>query len=199
MLPLDKIKRIFEMHGGMMRTAELTAVKIYYKDIQSLITSGYIEKVRYGYYQWLDPENGSEASTITRLFPDGILCMDTALFYYGYTDRTPIAWHVAVSKNSNKSRFALDYPFVRPYYIEPAFLEIGLSYGEIDGFPVRIYDKERCICDCLRYMKKMDKELFNKAIQSYVHDVKKNVTTLMVYAKQLRCAKKVKDLIGVWL
>lgn len=38
----------------------------------------------------------------------------------------------------------------------------------MDGHEVRIYDKDRLICDCLRYRSKMDKEIFNKAIQRYV-------------------------------
>ena len=45
----------------------------------------------------------------------------------------------------------------------------------------------------------MDKEIFNKAIQGYVKDQKKNIPNLMQYAKILRVQKRVKDLIGVWL
>jgi hypothetical protein len=48
-------------------------------------------------------------------------------------------------------------------------------------------------------MGKMDKEVFNKAIQSYIRDEKKNISNLLNYAKQLKVLKKVKDLIGVWL
>src|SRR5665647_475708 len=87
MLPMNEIKVIFDGQNGMMRTHELHEARIYYKDIQSLIEQGIIEKVRYGYYQWIDSENLSEASTVTRLFPDAVLCMDTALFYYRYSDR----------------------------------------------------------------------------------------------------------------
>lgn len=141
----------------------------------------------------------SEAATITRLFPDAILCMDTALFYYRYSDRTPMEWHLAVSKDSGKSRFQIDYPFVRPYYIEPSLLELGAVMGEIDSNVVRIYDKERTICDCLRYAAKMDKEIFNKAIRGYIEDPAKNISRLMQYAKKLRVTQKVKTLIGVWL
>jgi predicted transcriptional regulator of viral defense system len=125
--------------------------------------------------------------------------MDTALFYYRFSDRTPLAWHLAVSKDSGKSRFNIDYPFIKPYYIEPSILDIGAIYGEMDGNPVRIYDKERTICDCLRYMGKMDRELFNKAIQSYVVDSERNIPLLTEYAKKLRVMQKVKTIIGVWM
>ena len=199
MLPIETIRDIFERHNGMMRTHELYDAHLFYNDIQLLIERGIIEKVRYGYYQWIDSENLSEALTVTRLFPDAIMCMDTALFYYRYSDRTPLAWHLAVSKDSNKSRFKIDYPFIKPYYIEPSILGLGAVDGEMDGNPVRIYDKERTICDCLRYMGKMDKEIFNKAIRCYVEDNEKNIPRLSEYAKKLRIAQKVKTIIGVWM
>ena len=195
----EKIKEIFERYGGIMRTYQLTSEKIFYDDIQRLIDDGLIEKVRTGYYQLIDSENPSEAVTITRLFPDGIFCMDTALWHYGYSDRTPSRWHIAVDKYSNRSRFNIDYPFVKAYFVAPEVLSIGLCEQEIDGITVKMYDKERVICDCLRYRNKMDKELFNKAIQGYVSDTSRNIPNLMEYAVPLRCANIVKKLIGVWL
>jgi predicted transcriptional regulator of viral defense system len=196
---VEEIKHLFDKQGGILRTKELYTNKVFYNDIQQLAKDGFIEKIRYGYYQWVDRDNPSEARLISCLFPDGILAMDTALFYYGYSDRIPFAWHLAVSKDSTKSRFKIDYPFLRPYFIEPALLDCGLSFGEIDGNPVRIYDKERTICDCLRYRNKMDREIFVKAIRGYVNDTSKNIPRLMKYAKQLRVTDTVKNLIGVWL
>lgn len=192
-------KEIFDRYGGMMRTTQLAEEKVFYLQRQKLIEEGCIEKVRRGYYQWIDHEDFSETGTVIRLFPDAILCMDTALRYYGYSDRTPGDWHLAVSKDSGKSRFNIDYPFVKPYYIEPTVLELGLTRGNMDGYEIRIYDKDRVICDCLRYRNKMDKEIFNKAIQNYIADPEKSIPKLMEYAGPLRVKKIVKDLIGVWL
>lgn len=189
----------FEKYGGMMRTKELEREKIHYRNVRQLMEAGYVKKVRYGYYQWVDPDDFSEAGTVTRLFPDAILCMATALRYYAYSDRTPGDWHLAVSKDSGKSRFHIDHPFVKPYYLEPAVLELGLTKGNIDGHSVRIYDKDRVICDCLRYRNKMDKELFHKAIQNYIADPEKSIPKLLEYAEPLRVKKIAKDLIGVWL
>ena len=192
-------KSIFDRYGGMMRTTQLAEEKIFYPQREKLIADGYVEKIRRGYYQWINPEDFSEVGTVIRLFPDAIFCMNTALCYYGYSDRTPGEWHLAVSKDSGKSRFKIDYPFVRPYYVEPAVLELGLTSGIMDGHPVRIYDKDRLICDCLRYRNKMDKEIFNKAIQKYIADPEKSIPKLMEYAGPLRVKKLAKDLIGVWL
>ena len=192
-------KSIFDKYCGMMRTTQLAEEKIFYPQREKLIADGYVEKIRRGYYQWINPDDFSEVGTVIRLFPDAILCMDTALRYYGYSDRTPGDWHLAVSKDSGKSRFKIDYPFVKPYYVEPAVLELGLTTGTMDGHAIRIYDKERLICDCLRYRNKMDKEIFNKAIQKYIADPEKSIPKLMEYAGPLRVKKLAKDLIGVWL
>lgn len=195
----DEYKKIFDRYGGMMRTKDLQKEKIQYRTLQRLIDQEVVEKVRYGYYQWINPEDFSEVGTVIRLFPDAVFCMETALRYYEYSDRTPAEWHLAVSKDSGKSRFKIDYPFVKPHYMEPFWLEVGLTSGTMDGHKVRIYDKDRVICDCLRYRNKMDKEIFNKAVQRYIADPEKNIPHLLEYAEVLRVKKIVKELIGVWL
>ena len=199
LMDIQHCEEIFELYGGMMRTKELEQEKIYYHNIRQLMEAGHVEKVRYGYYQWVNPDDFSEVGTVSCLFPDAILCMDTALRYYGYSDCTPGQWHLAVSKDSGKSRFRIEYPFVKPYFLEPAVLELGMTKGNMDGHDVRIYDKDRVICDCLRYRNKMDKEIFNKAIRNYIVDPEKNISKLLEYASLLRIKKVAKDLLGIWI
>ena len=69
----------------------------------------------------------------------------------------------------------------------------------MNGTMIRIYDKERTICDTLRYANKLDREVFNTAIQRYVKDKEKRIPKLMEYAKILRVTKKIKNYLGVWL
>ena len=108
---------------------------------------------------------------INKLFPDAVLCMETALFYYEYSDRNPTEWNLAIDKNASRQRVKIDYPFVKAYRTENVLLPIGETRGEIDSIEVRIYDRDRTICDVLRNMNRMDKEIFNKAIQglSLIH------------------------------
>ena len=194
-----KIREIFSGYNYIMRTAELKKEKIYYADIQNLIEDGKIEKIKRGYYHWIDEFGGSEILIINRLFPDAVLCMDTALFYYGYSDRSPGEWHLAINKNASRRRAKIEYPFVKTYRTEPYLLSVGEIEWVIDFETVQIYDRDRTICDVLRNMNKMDKEVFNKAIQNYIKDSQKNIPNLMRYAKELKIQKRVKDMIGVWL
>ena len=191
--------KIFSNYGYVMTTAQLTAEKLFYRDIQRMLDQGLIEKVRRGYYHWVNDYGASEVIMVKRLFPDAVLCMETALFYYEYSYRTPAEWNIAIDKNASRQRFKIDYPPIRAYRVEPDFLALGEAKGKIDFQDVRIYDRDRTICDVLRNMNRMDREIFSRAIQRYVNDPKKNIPNPMRYAKILRVQKKVKDLIGVWI
>lgn len=196
--PID-IEKVFKENEYIMTTAQLNDAKIYYADIQRLMTEGLIEKIKQGYYIWSQIFPGSEVTIIKKLFPDAVLCMLTALFYYGYSDRNPSEWNLAIDKNTSRGRVKIDYPFIRPYRVEHSLLSLGETTGRIDCIEVSIYDRDRTICDMLRNINTMDKEIFNKSIQAYIRDSKKNIPNLMKYAKILRIEKRVKDLIGVWL
>lgn len=191
--------KIFLNYNFTMTTAQLNKEKLYYRDIQRMLDEGLIEKVKRGYYHWIEDYGTSEVALINSLFPDAVFCMETALFYYKYSDRNPAEWNITVDKNTSRQRTNIDYPFVKAYRVEPALLSLGETDGIIEFTKVRIYDRDRTVCDVLRNMSKIDKEIFNKAIQNYVKDPQKNIPNLMEYAKALRVQKKVNDLIGVWL
>lgn len=178
---------------------QLINAKLYYADIKQLLEEGFIERIKRGYYHWIDDQGESEIVINNSLFPDAVLCMETALFYYKYSDRIPAEWSFAINKNVSKQRTNIGYPFIKAYRVEPELIALGETDGETDFRKVRIYDRDRSICDVLRNINKMDKEIFNKTIQGYVKDPKKNIPNLMEYAKVLRVQKKVKELIGVWL
>lgn len=198
-MDIQTAKQIFDAHNGIMKSKEIIENKIYNRFLKKLIDEGYVEKIKFGYYQWQDERAFSEATVIARLFPDAVICMESALQYYGYTDRTPSAWCLAVDKHSTKSRFSIDYPSVKPHYIPEDQMTLGVEVAKIEDTEMKIFNRERVICDCLRQENKMDVEIFNKAIQAYIKDPMKKVPRLMEYAKILRTENKVRKIIGVWI
>ena len=190
---------IFKQYGGIMRTFELKREGISYYILQELMEEGLVEKIKYGYYQWQDEKAFSEVSIISALFPDAIICDISAAMYYGYTDRVPGIWHIAVNNKSARNKFKIDFPKVKPHFISANRLEIGVSEGNIDGITVKIYDRERVVCDCLRHVNTMDGEVFNIIIQRYVGDKDKDAARLTEYAAKLGVEKKARRMVGIWL
>ena len=142
--------QIFSHYDYVMTTAQLSKEKLYYRDVQRMLEAGLIERIKRGYYHWAAGSGKGDVVIISRLFPDGILCMETALFYYGYSDRNPAEWNIAIDKNASRQRTRIDYPSVKAYRLEPALLSIGATREEINFTDVRIYDRDRTICDILR-------------------------------------------------
>lgn len=192
-------EKIFKKYNAIMRTCELTKEGVFYQCLQELIEEGSVEKIKYGYYQWQDEKAFTEASVIASLFPEAVICDTSAMMYYGYTDRVSGIWHVAVDSKSARNKYKVDFPEIKPHFIVPDRLGIGISEGEIDGIKVKIYDRERVICDCLRHVNTMDGESFNIVVQRYVQDRNKNAARLMEYAARLGVEKKARGIIGVWL
>ncbi len=183
----------------IIRTADLNKIGLLSREIADLVDVGKLERIKQGYYRLAQIENDSDAKLISELYPDGVLCMTTALFYYGYSDRTPLTWDIAVDRNTSKARFNIDYPYVKPYYIDKEHLEYGITEAVYEDFILKIFDRDRLICECIKHENKMDREIYNKAIQAYINDSKKNITNLLDYAKRRNIHKKVRERIGVWL
>lgn len=165
--------------------------------ISELVRSNVISRVKRGVYEWTELSRKSDVELISRLLPDAILCMETMLYHYGYTDRTPDVWHVAVDKRLNRRRLKIAYPPLKVHFVDRSCLEIGLIESVIDGTTMRVYDRERTICDVIRHASKMEAEVTAKAIQAYVRDSRRNINPLMAYSTRFRIQRKVNDLVGV--
>lgn len=195
---LQEVLEFIEAQGGVVKREQLSGLNVSYRRILDFVEEGKLIRIKSGYYtDRID--RFTEEELIARLFPDARLCMDSALYAYGYISQKPYGWHLAVDKNTSKARFRMDYPKVIPYYTEPEALEIGSVTMELWGNTYRIYDRERLICDCLKYEAKLDREVFKEAIQSYIADEEKDISVLLDYAAERRVVKKVQALIGVWL
>ncbi len=194
----ELIEKLVEENNGFVRTKQITDLGIDYRRIISYVEEGRLIRIKSGYYA-LNLNDQNEEDMVVSLFPDGILTMESALYYYGYLEVRPFSWKIAISKNTSKSRFKMDYPSLEPYYTEPDTLELGVSSITINGKEMQIYSKDRLICDVLKYQEKMSRDDFKKAAWAYIQDEDKNVSALMEYARKRKVLKKVQTMIGVWL
>ena len=195
---LEQITQLIEEQGGIVKKEQFTELGIDYRRILDFVQSGDLVRIKNGYYtDRID--RFTEEDLVARLFGDARLCMESALYAYGYISQKPYGWHLAVDKNTSKSRFKMDYPKIIPYYTEPEALELGSTEIMISGQQFQIYDRDRVICDCLKYESKLEREVFKEALQSYIRDSQKDISALMAYARARKVVGKVQSMIGVWL
>lgn len=195
---LQTVLDCIDDNGGIAKKEQLAQLGIDYRRILDFVENKDIIRIKNGYYTY-GVERFTEEALVSKLFSDAVLCMESALYAYGYISRKPYGFHLAVDKNTSKSRFKMDYPKIIPYYTEPEVLMMGVSKIIYEAHEFQIYDKDRLICDCLKYESKLNREDFKEAIQSYIKDEEKDIAALMEYARERKVLKKVQSLIGVWL
>lgn len=196
---LEQINDLVEQKGGLVKTSDIETLGVDYRRVLNFVDEGYLIRVKSGYYTTKYYEC-SEEGWIYKLYgEDGILTVESALYAYGYLKERPYKWSIAINKNTSKSRFNIDYPIVEPYYTEPEVLARGVTTINFGGGEMKIYEKERLICDVLKYQEKVDREHFKQGVLAYIMDDNKDVAKLMEYAKERKVLKKVQTMIGIWL
>lgn len=84
---IDIAKNVIIQKNGLAKTAELNKAGLQNFEIVKLCNQGELERVKHGYYRVANQEDISEEQMILTFFEEGIVCMESALFYYGYSDK----------------------------------------------------------------------------------------------------------------
>ncbi len=202
---MEQIRPLMEENRGILKTTQLYELDLDYRKIQRLVELGLLIRVKNGYYSLGEEpqEEGEvqkrEEQMIAGLYPDGVLTLESALYYYHYLQEKPYCWHIAIDKNTSKSRFKLEYPLVEPHYTDKESLYLGAAPVSFGGGSLKIYDRERLICDCMKFEDKLDRQVLQDALKCYLREPRKDIQKLMEYARARRVVQKVQTRIGAWL
>lgn len=121
----------------------------------------------------------------------------TALYLHGFSNRIPIKYDITINSGYNGSLQKEDN--VNLFYTKRELLELGVINYKLDsGNIIRVYDLDKTICDIVKNKKKIDAEIFNKAIREYFYSKKKNTLKLYEYAKKMNIYNKVRDTFEVF-
>lgn len=193
------LKRVIENNGGIVKTSDFAAKGISKYEVAVFCKEGVIERIRRGFYQLPRSNSVAEEQLIRELLPQGIICVESALFHYGYSDFSPREWSIAMPRTATRTVKNMGEFPMKAYYIQKEFLTMGKSTDEFNGVILPVYDRERTICDCFKYRTKLDNEVFNKAVNAYAVDEKKNLANLSKYAKKMKLYEKVMNVMEVLL
>lgn len=196
----DIVNKVFNTVGEVAKKSDFIVAGLKDQDVYSLFKQGYIKRVRKGYYKLSVGDEPKEEIFLSKLMKQGIICVESALFYYGYSDFAPREWTIAVPRSYSRTVKAIQEEVpVKAYYVQNGMYRLGETTGIFNGVTLPVYDRERTICDCFKYRTKLDNEIFNKAINAYVADEKKNLANLSKYAKEMGVYKKMMNVMEVLL
>lgn len=127
-----------------------------------------------------------------------IFSHETALYIHNLSDREPFAPVITVVRGYNAKH--IKDAGVVVHTVRPEWMELGLTEEKtFAGNNVRVYDRERCICDIIKNKSKMDIQVFQKALTTYFFDTNKNVHLLLEYANIMGVEDRVRQYAEVLL
>ena len=194
----NRILKIFQEHSGYTWTKDIRAQGIHHKYLQELVEEGIIIRIRHGLYSLPEIESYNSLHEALLVVPDGIICMGTALSFYELTTWNPPDVHIAIPHG--RKIVLPDYPPIKLYHFSGVFFETGKKEISLStGQKIMIYDKERTICDAVRYRNRIGIDVMKEVLGEYIRSKDKKLNVLYEYAKTLRISSILNQYMDVLL
>lgn len=189
---IDILKQVIEIADkqyGIVRTCDIENLGIKRVHLKKYVDMGFLVRESKGIYH-VEGIHSDEYSLLQTRCPKGIFSFKTALFFHGLTTVIPHIPEMTVAQgyNANRIKQSMDVKF---HYVKKELLHIGeMEMISPQGGKIKIYDKERCICDLIKYHDSVDEQVFIESMKEYFRNRQIDLKTLLKYAKELKIEKK---------
>ena len=191
----ERIHKVFKKHKGFARTKDILAAGIHTRIIKRVREKEQVVQVKRGLYRLADIPLISNQGFVdlARAVPGGIICLLSALSYYELTTFNPSVIAMAICRGSRKPK--INYPPVEFYHFSKKQFEAGINKIKVKGHEIRIYNREKTICDCFRYRNKLGLDIAKEGLSEYLKRKDRDLEKLLEYAEICR----IKPLLQTWL
>ena len=177
------LKELLSSNSGIVKTVTLKKRGFNSRDIKWLTQEGLLKRIKQGHYI----ENQREVSDIeiaAKLMPFGVLCLYTAMDYYGLATINPTEICMALPRGATCPVLPLNL-YIKIYHMTSSHFEAGVVETEVNGTMVRMYDAEKTVCDCFKYDNEVEKGIALEVLKNYIARGGCNIQKLLEYAALL--------------
>lgn len=138
-------------------------VKIYKNDynLKKAINKKEIYKLEKGIYS--NKKIVSPLIIYSKKYPNAVITMDSAFYYYNLTDVIPNKVYLATDRNSDK----INNSKIVQSFVAKSILNEGKVTLEEDGEKINIYDRERLLIELIRKKKQIPFDYYKEIISNY--------------------------------
>lgn len=178
----DLVLKVLKENNGLITAGQVKEKGVAYKTLQRMSQSGEIEKIERGLY--MDPNFIEDEFFLTQYrCQKGIFSHEAALYFHDLSDRTPYQLMLTIPSGFN-TRLLKDKEHYRFFYVAEALHSMGvIEMVTPYGNKVKVYDRERTICDCLRKRNILDSDLVLEAVKKYLKGPEADYAKLLKYAE----------------
>ena len=190
------LKMIADANGGIVTTEEALRAGTNRVTLKRYADKGVLTRIARGQY------------TMTGFVPDEFTLLQSgsenlvysygsAMYFWGLSDRTPHTYDITLPRGTNVTLLKRDNPNLRCHHVQKVVYDLGITEVKSpQGATVRVYDKERCICDLIRDKNQIDLQIYSQALKDYFK-TKPNIRKLLKYGKFFGIKEKIITYIEV--
>lgn len=191
---IEIIEGLIKANNGYITSKQLTEFGIHRMYLNIMVKKGMIEKVGKGIY--ISNETIPDSYYIfSQMYPKAVFSHMTALYFYDLSIIAPYdIYDITVCNNYYNYNISKHDIF----YVSKDIYELGLTEAEDNyGNKIKIYDIERCICDIIKSIKRMDIEHVKYSVREYIKSSKCNIAKVNEYASKMGVANEVMSFINL--
>jgi predicted transcriptional regulator of viral defense system len=190
-----KAIEIFKKNNNLLRTQQAINAGIAPRTLYELVEKGDLIRVTRGLFQLASAEPFSlpDIVPVFLKIPKAVLCMVSALNYYGLTTQIPHQIDIALPQKAEKPR--LEYPPLRIYWLSQKTYIAGIVEEETDSIRFKIYNREKTVSDCFKFRNRIGLDVAIEALQLYLKTPERDIPSLLYYAKINRVDNLIKPYI----
>ena len=193
----EKIEAFIDKYNGYLITSLVCNEDVSKTYVSKYIKEHGMEKVARGIYIAVDvwPD---ELYILQQRNGAIIYSGETALYLHGLTDREYVSVCVTVPQGYNATHLKATDLDISVKYASSDNYNVGIDeIPSSSGNLVKVYDKERCICDLIMNRNKYEVQLFQTTIKEYMSLKDKQLSRLLVYADKLGIRDEVMKYVEV--
>lgn len=192
----NRIEKVAKANNNFIQTSQVEELGISRPMLKKYSDAGKLERIRKGLYI-LAGELPDEYALLQLRSKYAVFSYGTALFLLGLSDKVPHVYDITLPRGSNINSLKKDVSSLRCHYLQAELYGIGITEVQSpQGATVKVYDRERCICDLIRDKDQIDMQLFTQAIKDYFKS-KPNNRKLLKYGRIFAIEEKIKTYMEV--
>ncbi|MBW2690948.1 MAG: type IV toxin-antitoxin system AbiEi family antitoxin domain-containing protein [Deltaproteobacteria bacterium] len=171
---------------GVLRVREAMTQGIHPEHLRRLCQQGKLERVGRGLYRLPDADVTEHATlaTVAKRFPNGVICLLSALRFHGIGTQNPREIWMALRRGTAIPRNS-DLP-VRFMVFSEASFKTGVEKHVLENVRVRVTTPAKTIADCFKYRNKVGLDVALEALRESLRQRKCTADDIWRYAKVCR-------------
>jgi predicted transcriptional regulator of viral defense system len=193
----QKLNNLIKKKEGLILTKELEEENIPREYLSIFLEEDKLEKIKRGVY--VTPETfNDEMYVIQQKNTRVIYSHETALYLHDLSDRDPLEYTVTVPYGYNNH--SLKEENIKVHTVKKELHLLGVMEKEtIYSRKIKVYNKERTICDILKDRNNMDIAMVNEAIRKYLTGKDKDIHLLLDYGDKLRISSVLRKYLEMFV